>query len=50
MGNDEKKEVKEELKEKPVPQNEDVSDEELEATAGGMIPKAGIKDKNRVDN
>jgi hypothetical protein len=49
MVNDEMKEVKEELKEKQVPQIEDVSDEELEATAGGM-GKIGIKDKNRVDN
>jgi hypothetical protein len=48
MGNDEKKEVKEELKEMQVPQIEDVSDEELEATAGGGL--CGIKDKNRVDN
>ena len=45
--NKEVKEVKEDVKEKPATQNEDVSDEELEAASGG---KSGVMDKNRKDN
>ena len=44
------KEAKEDVKEKPASQNEDVSDEELEAASGGFNTKTGIRDKNRVDN
>jgi len=39
-------EVKEEVKENPEPKEEDVSDEELGATAGGM---PGVTDRNRID-
>ncbi len=41
-------EVKEETKESPEPKEEDVSDEELGATAGGVL--AGKTDKNRIDD
>ena len=39
-------EVKEEVKESPEQTEEDVSDEELSATAGG---KGGVTDRNRID-
>ena len=42
-------EVKEEAKESPEPKEEDVSDEELGATAGGS-PLSGKTDKNRIDD
>ena len=41
-------EVKEEAKESPEPKEEDVSDEELDATAGGVL--SGKTDKNRIDD
>ena len=41
-------EVKEEVKENPEPKEEDVSDEELDATAGGG--KCGVTDRNRIDD
>ena len=41
-------EVKEEAKESPEPKEEDVSDEELGATAGGVL--SGKTDKNRIDD
>ena len=42
-------EVKEEVKESPEPKEEDVSDEELGATAGGS-PLTGKTDRNRIDD
>ena len=39
-------EVKEEVKQSPELNEEDVSDEELSATAGG---KTGVTDRNRID-
>ena len=39
-------EVKEEVKESPEQTEEDVSDEELSATAGGAL---GVTDRNRID-
>jgi len=42
-------EVKEEVKESPEPKEEDVSDEELSATAGGS-PLTGKTDRNRIDD
>ena len=41
-------EVKEEVKESPEPKEEDVSDEELGATAGGRM-RTGKTDRNRID-
>jgi hypothetical protein len=42
-------EVKEEIKESPEPKEENVSDEELDATAGGSS-LCGKTDKNRIDD
>ena len=42
-------EVKEEIKENPEPKEENVSDEELDATAGGSS-LCGKTDKNRIDD
>ena len=40
-------EVKEEIKESPEPKEEDISDEELDATSGGWC---GVTDRNRIDD
>ena len=40
-------EVHEEVKKSPEPKEEDVSDEELGATAGGW---PGVTDRNRIDD
>ena len=42
-------EEKEEVKKSPEPKEEDVSDEELSATAGGEI-RSGKTDRNRIDD
>ena len=50
MSEEKKKDVAEEgheeVKKSPEPKEEDVSDEELGATAGGM---PGVTDRNRID-
>ena len=49
MSEEKNKDVAEEVKENPEPKEEDVSDEELDATAGGGI-MSGKTDKNRIDD
>ena len=46
MSEDKNKDAAEEVKESPEQTEEDVSDEELSATAGG---KSGVTDRNRID-
>lgn len=48
MSEEKNKDVAEEVKESPEPKEEDVSDEELGATAGGVL--SGKTDKNRIDD
>lgn len=48
MSEEKNKDVAEEVKENPEPKEEDVSDEELDATAGGVL--SGKTDKNRIDD
>ena len=49
MSEEKNKDVAEEVKENPEPKEEDVSDEELDATAGGRM-KTGKTDRNRIDD
>ena len=46
MSEEKNKDVAEEVKQSPEQTEEDVSDEELNATAGGM----GVTDRNRIDD
>ena len=48
MSEEKNKDVAEEVKESPEPKEEDVSDEELDATAGGVL--SGKTDRNRIDD
>ena len=46
MSEEKNKDAAEEVKQSPEQTEEDVSDEELGATAGG---KSGVTDRNRID-
>ncbi len=50
MSEEKNKDVAEEVKESPEQTEEDVSDEELDATAGAGGVLAGKTDKNRIDD
>ncbi len=47
MSEEKNKDAVEEVKESPEQTEDDVSDEELSATAGGG--KSGVTDRNRID-
>ena len=48
MSEEKNKDAAEEVKENPEPKEEDVSDEEPDATAGGVL--TGKTDRNRIDD